>query len=166
MSHSHWYQCISSLASLSSSTMVAFGSLHWLIHWINRFRNQWCLSPLEKSSVKQTGQQTMDTHTPVGVSICGCLSVFRKSYISHRTFVSVQLTGLQCLFSFSLFRLWCTVGICLRAELTNYFETKKSIRIDVDWCCSGVCLICLLTKKQRLVVALGLLLLSLQSLHL
>ena len=40
------------------------------------------------------------THSPRGISICGCLSVAccRKSYIAQHTYVSVQLTALQYFF--------------------------------------------------------------------
>ncbi len=137
------------------------------IPWIHWFRNQ-CLSLLEKSTVKQTGQQTMDTHVPLGISICRCLSVAccRKSYISHRTYVSAQLNGLQCLFFLFFISHVMHSGDLFKSWAHKLFWDKKSIRIDVDWCCSIVCFVGLLAKNQWLVAALGLLLLSLQFPHL
>lgn len=103
----------------------------------------------------------MHTRGPVGISIHCCLSVAccGKSYITHHTHVCVHLTGLQSLLFPPLFHCNPQWGF-VWAELTNYFETKKSIRIDVDWCCSIVCFVGLLAKNHWLMVALLLLFLS------
>lgn len=95
--------------------------------------SQWCLFLLQKSTVKQTRKQTVGTQSSgeyLLLFVCGLLQK-QLHHPSHIHMSVLSWLAWSTCFSFSLFHLWHVVGICLRTQVTNYFETKE---INMDWC--------------------------------